>query len=359
MKKVHINSSIQSYDILIGSGIRHHLKEDLIKSYSSILIITDTNVANLYGTDILYTSKEQSVFTEIVPAGEQSKSIETYYHLQTKAIEYGLDRKSLIVALGGGVVGDLAGFVAATFMRGIDFVQVPTTILAHDSSVGGKVAINHPLGKNLIGSFYPPVFVLYDTETLQSLPEREVRSGYAEIIKEAMLADATLLDQLLSVNLQQVTGDDLTYFLEKGIRIKAKIVEEDERETGKRMALNLGHTLGHALEAKIGYGVLTHGEAVAIGLLFALFVSEKELGTRLPTNRLKNWLRQNGYPLSISVDIIDDLVEFMKHDKKSINNQVQMILLRNVTEPVVRKIDEGKLKEYLSTFMTTEMKEVI
>ncbi len=170
-----------------------------------------------------------------------------------------MDRQSLIIALGGGVVGDAAGFAAATFMRGVGFIQMPTTILAHDSSVGGKVAINHEQGKNLIGSFYPPDAVIYDIQTLHTLSKQEVRSGYAELVKEALLADANFFQELMSQRLSSLTNRQLAEHLTKGIRIKSTIVEQDERESSVRKFLNLGHTLGHALEAMLGYGKWTHG----------------------------------------------------------------------------------------------------
>src|SRR5699024_124658 len=169
-----------------------------------------------------------------------------------KSIEYNLERESLIIALGGGVVGDLAGFAAATYMRGIDYIQVPTTIVAHDISVGGKVAINHELGKNLIGSFYAHKMVLYDVQTLQSFKHEDIRFGYAELVKEAIIADETFYRALQDTNLTKIDSFKLVAHLRKGIEIKAKIVEEDEKETGIRKYLHLGHTLGHALEAELG-----------------------------------------------------------------------------------------------------------
>lgn len=189
MEKILVKSSTNAYTISIGESLRLQIKQFLNKEYSSILVVTDEHVAALYLKDILENLPAYRVFQSIVPAGEKSKNLQTFYQLQTEAIEFGLDRESLIIALGGGVVGDLAGFVAATYMRGIDYIQIPTTILAHDSSVGGKVAINHEFGKNLIGNFYPPEAVIYDVDTLHSLSEREVRSGYAELIKEALIAD--------------------------------------------------------------------------------------------------------------------------------------------------------------------------
>ncbi|WP_010095905.1 3-dehydroquinate synthase [Ornithinibacillus scapharcae] len=341
MKKVHIASTIQSYDVLIGNGIRHQLSSFISQEYSNVFIITDRNVYDLYAEDIKKSLHEHQVYIEVVAAGEQSKSIDTFYYLHTKAIEYGLDRKSLIIALGGGVIGDLAGFVAATFMRGIDYIQLPTTILAHDSSVGGKVAINHEMGKNLIGSFYPPVLVVYDIETLSTLPGHEIRSGYAELLKEAMLSDdEVFLEGLLSTSLTDELSDAMLNFIETGINIKASFVQNDEKETGSRKFLNLGHTLGHALETKLGYGKLTHGEAVAIGMLFAMYVSEKELHADLPRQRVSKWLTDNNYQQPISVEMIDDIITLMKNDKKTIDHTIQMILLERLSTPVLYSIDE-------------------
>ncbi|GGA61342.1 3-dehydroquinate synthase [Ornithinibacillus halotolerans] len=356
MRTIHINSAIQSYDIVIGEKLRHQIKDYLPKNYSSILVITDENVVYLYGNDLLQALKGNKVFLEVVPPGETSKSIQVYYQLLTKALEYSLDRQSLIIAFGGGVVGDLAGFVAATYMRGVDYIQVPTTILAHDSSVGGKVAINHEKGKNLIGSFYPPVQVLYDTETIQTLSLQDVRSGYAELLKEAMLANENFFTQLLSISLEQIAMKDLITALETGINIKATIVEQDEREAGIRKYLNLGHTLGHAIETRLGYGKISHGEAVAIGILFAMYVSQQELQVKLPLKQVKEWLTENNYPIALSFEQIDDLVEFMMHDKKVINSEIQMVLLKKIGEPVLHNINKQQIKKYLHSFIMSEVK---
>lgn len=353
MHTIQIDSSIQPYTIFIGNGIRHQLGTLLEQAYTSILIVTDSNVATLYAEDIVNSIQHETVYVAKIEAGEKSKSIDMFYDLHTTALEYGLDRNSLIIALGGGVIGDLAGFVAATFMRGIDFVQIPTTLLAHDSSVGGKVAINHELGKNLIGNFYPPTMVLYDIDTIQTLPQKELRSGYAELIKEAMLADKVFYERLLSVQLNQLTGPLLANFVTEGIQIKAHFVQLDEKETASRKMLNLGHTLAHALEAIVGYGRITHGEAVAIGILFASYVSEQEFQITLPIEPLYNWMVRNNYPVSVTVPSIQEIIEHMKHDKKTINQEVQMILLRDISKPVLYTVSDQKLKRYLHTFLTT------
>lgn len=351
VNEIVVNSTTHAYKIYIGENIRFNLKQYLSKEYSSIMVVTDDLVAKLYVSDIIGNFKKERIFHEIIPAGEQSKSIANYYNLQTKAIKNELDRKSLIIALGGGVVGDLAGFVAATYMRGIDYIQIPTTILAHDSSVGGKVAINHELGKNLIGSFYSPLAVIYDVNTLQTLGESEVRSGYAELVKEALIADKTFFNMLMETNLSDLSSEQLVEQLRAGIKIKAAIVESDEKEAGIRKYLNLGHTLGHALEAELGYGVLTHGEAVAIGLLFALRVSEQTFSIELPYEPLLNWLQKNGYPLNLPPVKREALIDKMKSDKKSTNKTVQMVLLENISEPIVMEINDTDLHQYLKSFI--------
>lgn len=351
MNQIKIKSSSLTYKIFIDENIRFNIKSFIPTSYSSVMIITDENIAPLYLNDIKANFTKEKVYEVIIPAGEQSKNFQSYYELQTKAINYGLDRQSLIIALGGGVVGDLAGFVAATFMRGIDYIQVPTTILAHDSSVGGKVAINHEAGKNLIGNFYPPQAVIYDVETLQTLSKNEVRSGYAELIKEALIADQYFLESLLKTNLFSLSNDDLKLHLLKGTKIKAHIVELDEKEAGERMFLNLGHTLAHAIESVKGYGSITHGEAVAIGLLFSIYMSEQLLLTELPYEDLFIWLKKNKYPLSMESINITTIIESMKLDKKTINNNIQMVLLERVGKPTIVEVPDEELYTHLNKFV--------
>lgn len=350
MIEMTIQADRHTYPIYIGENIRHHLQQFIQKQYSSILVITDDTIAPLYKDDVIAALANEKVFEIVVPSGEQSKSIETYYSLQTTALENGLDRQSLIIALGGGVIGDLAGFVAATFMRGIDFIQMPTTILAHDSSVGGKVAINHELGKNMIGNFYPPVAVIYDIATLQTLPKHEIRSGYAELMKEALIGDRELFDQLLATNIAEATSKQLAHFLRRGIQVKANIVEADEKETNVRMFLNFGHTLAHALENKLGYGKLTHGEAVAIGMLFALQFSEAYFDISLPIDRYVRWLHENEYPLSLFNIGVDKLVETMKMDKKVIGGTIKLVLLEEIEKPIVIDVDNRELLSRLDAF---------
>ncbi|MBP1969607.1 3-dehydroquinate synthase [Virgibacillus natechei] len=350
MERILVKASKHSYPIFIGENIRFRLNKLIEKKYSSILIVSDEKVAELYVNDIVTNFPDEKVFQSIIPVGEQSKRLEYYYQLQTDAIQFGLDRESLIIALGGGVVGDLAGFAAATYMRGIDYIQMPTTILAHDSSVGGKVAINHELGKNLIGSFYPPAAVVYDTQSLETLSEKDIRSGYAELVKEALIADEVFFNKLLNVNLINVKNNQLEEHLSAGIKIKSSVVEIDEQESGVRKNLNLGHTLGHALEAELGYGEITHGEAVAIGLLFSLHVSESTFSSKLPYDSTFQWLKKNNYPLNILQLNEDSIIKKMKTDKKTLNNTIQMVLLKEIGKPIVQEINDYDMKIYLKSF---------
>lgn len=350
MKQMNVQTSTHDYPIYVGKSLRFKLNELIKEPYTKILIVTDDVVSKLYLSDVKKSLADYSVIDAIIPSGEVSKSIEQYYRLQTIALENHLDRRSLIIALGGGVVGDLAGFVAATFMRGIDYMQMPTTILAHDSSVGGKVAINHELGKNMIGAFYPPRAVIYDIDTLRSLPSHEIRSGFAEIVKEAYIANDPLLKELLTKNLDEISEDELIRYLYEGILVKANIVEQDEKESHIRKFLNFGHTLAHAIEAELGYGELTHGEAVAIGMLFALRVSEQFTNENLYSAMYKQWLHKNGYPLSLYDIQSNVIIETMKLDKKAQNEQIQMVLLNKIGDPEIKNFSDEQIYEYLEAF---------
>ncbi|MRG86401.1 3-dehydroquinate synthase [Salinibacillus xinjiangensis] len=357
MQTLKVSSSQGEYNVYIGKGIRFKIDQLLPKSYEKILVITDDTIERLgYLQDICEPLHQSgaNIYSYTVPSGEQSKSIQQYEQLLTYAIEKALDRHSLIIAIGGGVVGDLAGFVAATFMRGIDYIQVPTTILAHDSSVGGKVAINHPLGKNLIGSFHAPKGVIYDLETLDSLSLVEKRSGFAEVIKHALIRDEELLELLMNQvdSLENIDYDILHQAIYKGIEIKANIVAEDEREKGIRSYLNYGHTLGHAIETEAGYGKITHGEAIAIGMLFALRLSEKSYQIDLPIARIQQWFIRLQYPLKeIGSLQVDSLVERMKNDKKNKQGKIRMVLLEDVASPQLVTIQEDVLAAELSIFI--------
>lgn len=355
MEEMTITTPSKTYPLRIGPGLRHRLPEllaELPSSYSSFLIITDECVANLYLDDVLNALRHDfRVYHYIVKQGEEAKSFDVFYDCQTFALKKGLDRKSAVLAMGGGVVGDLAGFVAATFMRGIGFIQLPTTLLAHDSSVGGKTAINHPLGKNMIGAFYQPDAVLYDTDTLATLPLRELRSGFAEIVKHGLIYDAGLYDMLK----QNVTSpDDLKTFpfaniLKRAIAVKAAIVRQDEKESGIRSHLNFGHTLGHAIEAELGYGQITHGEAVAIGMVFAMKLSEAYFGVGLPVAECEQWLARLGFPVSIPRGLSpQNLIARMKRDKKAERDGMRFIVMKRVGEVETVPVEDRLILKTMS-----------
>ncbi|WNF38033.1 3-dehydroquinate synthase [Bacillaceae bacterium IKA-2] len=356
MKTMMIETKTKQYPLYIGENLRFEtgklLSNLFDSSISSVLIITDDNVASLYLEDLKKSLQQfKQVIEYVIPSGEASKSFQLYYEIQGFALEKGLDRRSLIIALGGGVVGDLAGFVAATFMRGIPFVQVPTTLLAHDSSVGGKVAINHPLGKNMIGAFYQPEAVIYDTSTLQSLPDTEWRSGFAEVIKHGFIWDRKFLKWLQDNinNFNQINGSLAIELLVRSISVKKAVVEEDETETGIRAILNFGHTLAHAIETNLGYGKITHGEAVVIGMIFALKVSEDHFDTNLEIASIVEWFKKYNFQIAIPSELnIEDLIAAMKKDKKSAAGIIRMVLISDIGESEVVSVSEDRLRALLS-----------
>ncbi|RDI42994.1 3-dehydroquinate synthase [Falsibacillus pallidus] len=358
MEEVIITAGSKKYPVYIGEGIRENLWQLFqtdIPDATKIMLITDGNVAEQYmGIMEELLVEAPQVITHIVPSGEHCKNLSIYEGCLTKALENGLDRKSVIIAFGGGAVGDLAGFTAATYMRGIRFIQVPTTILAHDSAVGGKVAVNHPLGKNMIGAFYHPEFVLYDTEWFHSLPVRELKSGFAEAIKHALIADPILLEMMMSeihaIEDLLEKPAQLTSILKRGIEIKAFIVKKDEKEKGERAFLNFGHTLGHAIEAECGYGNITHGEAVMIGMIYALKLSMKYSSLSFPIASFLRWIQSLGYSIEIDEKVtFERLWEWMARDKKSLNMSPNFVLLKEVGLPVQRKMEKAELAEAYHT----------
>ncbi|TMW73595.1 3-dehydroquinate synthase [Alteribacter natronophilus] len=353
MAVMHVQSSERKYPILIEAGAR--LKTGSLlsslteKEYSSCMVITDEHAGKLY-LDEVKQSFETEVFVKTIAAGEQSKSVAVYEELLEYAAASGLDRESAIIALGGGVVGDLAGFTAATYMRGIDFIQVPTTLLAHDSSVGGKTGINLGAGKNLAGAFHAPSAVIFDPETFSTLPRREWRSGLAEVIKHGLIRDPALLSFSLSSGSFKITEDPdaLCSLLEQSIRVKKDIVEQDEKETGIRAFLNFGHTLGHAIEAEAGYGEWTHGEAVAAGMVFALELSEHVFEKDLGSKDIEASLRSLGYETRMYKNMDRrSLIERMNRDKKSSRGQIRFVLLEHPGKPVLRQVSDSLLLKLL------------
>ncbi len=357
--KVDINSEKKIYDIIIGDNIIESLAGLIAEIYqgSKVFLVTDKNVMNLYGEKItaLLIEAGFDITTYIVPPGEQAKGFEHLKNGYDLLLAENFRRDNLIIALGGGVVGDLAGFLAATFMRGIPFVQVPTTLLAQvDSSVGGKTAINHPAGKNLIGAFYQPELVLIDPNFLKTLSERELKTGLAELIKHGFIADNKLLkflwdnsDEIFNYNM-----DSLIHIIDRSCIIKSEVVNQDEKERGKRALLNFGHTIGHALEAVTEYKSYNHGEAVAVGMVGAAQISYK-MGKidREAYDFVKELIKVYGLPFSYQYnEDIEEVYQRLFFDKKVKNNSLRWILLKDlgkayidedVSNQIVRDVLEG------------------
>jgi len=359
MPTVHINLDDRSYDILVEDGLLNRAGELIAQLglTGKAAVITDSHVAPHYADDLINNLATSGIQASLhtVPAGEASKSMTQVADLCSEMNREGHDRSSFVIALGGGVVGDLAGFVAAIFYRGIPFVQIPTTIVSQvDSSAGGKTGVNAPEGKNLIGAFHQPRLVIVDPLTLATLPGREYREGYAEAIKHAAIRDAAMITELAKLTpTDQHPSADL---LARNLAIKARVVEEDERETaGTRALLNFGHTIGHGIEASLPYGVMLHGEAISLGIRAALFLSEK--CNAFPTEdsqKILALLANFQLPLVLPDDIsTETIMDKLSRDKKFTGGVVQFVLLTamgsaEVSDKVTLK-DIQEAVEYLRT----------
>lgn len=335
LETVRVNLGPRSYDLEIGAGIFDRLGQFLARRCQArhAVLITDTNVQEPHATAAAegLGQKLDKVDLIALEPGEASKSVEMASGLWNGMLELGADRKTVVVAVGGGVVGDLAGFVAATYARGIGFFQVPTTLLAQvDSSVGGKVGIDLPAAKNMVGAFLQPLGVLIDTGVLATLPDREYLAGFGEVVKYGVILDAQLFDDL-EANVTQLRARDpatLARIVARCCRLKADVVEQDEREeTGLRAILNYGHTFGHALETLTGYGTYLHGEAVAIGMLCASRLAER-LG-RVDaqfTARQHGLLKSLGLPIDLPDLDPEQVLATMLHDKKTEHGRLRIVL---------------------------------
>ncbi|MGI9200634.1 MAG: 3-dehydroquinate synthase [Woeseiaceae bacterium] len=346
-RTIQVELGIRSYPIVIGSGLLGGGFElnEYVKGDSCLIVSNDT-VAPLYLEKLQANINNKQVATLELPDGEAFKTTDTLHTILDKLVETGASRDTTVVALGGGVVGDVAGFAAASYMRGVGFVQVPTTLLAQvDSSVGGKTGINHAQGKNLIGAFYQPGIVLIDTDTLQTLPDRELKAGLAEVIKYGAIADIEFLawleqnlDDLLNGN-----ADALAYAIERSCTIKAEVVAEDEREAGRRAILNFGHTFGHAIENCLGYGEWLHGEAVAAGMIMAAKLSGISAAN---LDRLTSLIERAGLPVEPPAIPADAFMRAMSRDKKVENNSLRFVLLKELGDAFVTSdIDTAKLNQ--------------
>lgn len=344
----------RSYPITIGPAllsdaalIGHHIVG------SRAAIVTNTTVGPLYlerlQQALLVAGKQ--ITTVVLPDGEEEKNWENLMQVFNVLLQEKCDRKTTLIALGGGVIGDLTGFAAATYMRGIPFIQIPTTLLAQvDSSVGGKTGINHPLGKNMIGAFYQPQSVIADTSTLNTLPPRELSAGLAEVIKHGAIIDARFFDWI-EANIGKLVAKDgaaLAYAIQRSCEIKADVVRQDEREGGLRAILNFGHTFGHAIEAGMGYGTWLHGEAVGCGMVMAADLSHR-LGfiDAMTKTRIAALVKAAGLP-TVAPDLgVERWIELMQVDKKNEGGQIRFILIRPLGTPLIMPVPQDMLEATL------------
>lgn len=340
MQRVTIDLGARSYPILIGSGLLGDaaLLGDAVPG-RDVMIVTNEVVGPLYLDRLRSGLPGRRLETVTLPDGERHKTLQVMSRVLDALVGARMNRDACVVALGGGVVGDIAGFAAACYQRGVDLVQVPTTLLAQvDSSVGGKTGVNHPGGKNLIGAFHQPRAVVADVDTLRSLPARELRAGIAEVIKYGLVADAAFLEWL-EANLEAVLALEpaaVGHAIRRSCEIKAGIVATDEREHGRRALLNLGHTFGHAIETATGYGEWLHGEAVGAGMLVAADLSER-LGwlARDDVERVRRLLERAGLPCAAPRVGAARALELMGMDKKVLGGRIRLVLMRRLGDGVV------------------------
>jgi len=341
----------RSYDIIVQPSISRDA-EFYLKPFISgrkCLIVTDHTVNDIYGhkTAKTLSGSGAKVSSVVFKAGETSKNLDTIREFYQKAVNEELDRSSLVVALGGGVCGDMAGFMAATYMRGIDFIQIPTSLLAMvDSSVGGKTGVDLPEGKNLVGAFWQPVLVLIDPELLETLPANELRCGLAEIIKYAVILDAELFE-LLENNIEKLKKLDLDFYsgiISRCCRLKAEVVSKDEREGGLRAILNYGHTFGHAIEAVSGYNSILHGEAIAVGMAIAADLAVK-LGTfdKTSADRQEKLMKALELPVTLKNYDAEKILEAMGNDKKKQDGKIKLILPEKIGSVSISPCADRKL----------------
>lgn len=343
MQTLHVELGDRRYPIFIGSDLD---PQSLLAPYikgQQVMIVTNTTIQPLYLQHYVDAIQAlgKKVASCVLPDGEKYKDIQHLNLIFDALLEAGFNRDCTVLALGGGVIGDMAGFASACFQRGVYFIQVPTTLLSQvDSSVGGKTGINHPLGKNMIGAFQQPQVVLADMSQLKSLPDRELSAGLAEVIKYALLGDLEFL-AWLEQHMEGLVARDPELLAEAVYRScahKARIVANDEKEQGERALLNLGHTFGHAIESYLGYGVWLHGEAVATGMVMAADLS-KRMGwiSDEDLQRTKNIIQRANLPIVCPHIPLDEFLAYMSHDKKVLNGQLRLVLLRELGKAIITK----------------------
>jgi len=356
MEKIRVELGERSYDICMGSDILDGLGDNLkIFGLSpKICLVSNPTVFPLYGERVSDSVKKAGfdLLTVIIPDGEGYKDLLRVQHIYNELLKYKLDRSSALIALGGGVIGDITGFAASTYMRGISYIQVPTTMLAHvDSSVGGKTGVNHKLGKNMIGTFWQPRLVWIDIETLKTLPGKELLAGLAEVIKYGVIWDKELFD-FLDDKRDKIFNLDrkaVMHIIKRSCEIKAEVVSKDEKEAGLRSILNYGHTIGHAIETVTGYKKYLHGEAVAIGMFLEAMLAHKlNFINKDKALRIKRLIDSYGLPSEMPADIdADSLLSSMQLDKKAVAGELKFIMPekigsvrihKGITEKVIRDI---------------------
>ena len=360
MAQVHIDLAERSYPIAIGANLLGNAftYEHLPKAQVA-LVVTNTTVAPLYAAQLTRAlqARYDKVLQVTLPDGEAHKDWPTLQLIFDALLENGCDRKTVLFALGGGVVGDMTGFAAASYMRGVPFVQVPTTLLAQvDSSVGGKTAINHPLGKNMIGAFYQPQLVVCDLDALKTLPPRELSAGLAEIIKYGPIADMAFLDWI-EANLDALLAKEpiaLAHAIQRSCEIKAWVVGQDERESGLRAILNFGHTFGHAIESGLGYGEWLHGEGVGCGMVMAAHLSQKLGLVDTPfVERLTRLVQSAGLPVKgpqlSATDNAGRYLDLMRIDKKSEAGEIRFVVIDGPGKAAVRSAPEALVREVIDS----------
>lgn len=355
MRTIRVNLSANGYNIYIDKGIVEKIGELLVKEKEpcKTLLITDKNVEKIYGNAVLESLRRKKFDVGLVSIdpGEEQKSLETASVLYHACFDRKLDRNSLIVALGGGVVGDIGGFVASTFMRGVPFIQAPTSLLAQvDSSIGGKVAVNHPKGKNMIGSFYQPMAVFIDTGTLSTLPALELVAGLVEVIKYGVIKDEKLFEYIEESlhEIVQLNYEAILNIIATSCQIKANVVAEDEKEKHIRAILNYGHTIGHAIETLTDYKKYRHGEAVAMGMLYATKIAvEMGLTNKAVYERQRALFTKMGLSLNPGLDA-GDMIKILYTDKKTVAGRLRFILPLRIGEVIISdKVTEDILYKVL------------
>jgi 3-dehydroquinate synthase len=356
IQQVPIQLGDRSYAIQIGPGLLDDPAAWAgLPEAANALIVTNSTVAPLYASRLhaQLARRHRAIHTVELPDGEEHKTWQTLNLIFDALLSHGCDRKTVIYALGGGVVGDMSGFAAASYMRGVPFVQVPTTLLAQvDSSVGGKTAINHPLGKNMIGAFYQPQRVVCDLDTLKTLPARELSAGLAEVIKYGPIADMAFLDWI-EANLAALLARDpaaLAHAVRRSCEIKAWVVGQDERESGMRAILNFGHTFGHAIESGLGYGEWLHGEAVGCGMVMAAQLSQRlGLVDEAFARRLTTLIHAAGLPITGPRLGAERYMELMRVDKKAEAGEIRFVVIDGPGHAVVRAAPDALVAEVIDT----------